>query len=536
MDGGVAVAVSRRLVRGLGPATIAGVVIAAWPAGCSDGGPPDVCESRGPEVCNGVDDDCNGETDDVRVIAPEICNGVDDDCDGATDEGVEPEPEACNGVDDDCDGQTDEDLPLREETCNGIDDDCDGVVDEGVYGVVSGPWLLVADQEQLLSADFPSSVPLPDGRFVVTWATRLEPGTSGEARYVMADPSTEDATVGVLPPYPAEGTVAIYLDGQVEVFVVVGPPNWQPRDGPARLVSVPIALDGTVGGSRELWLDPEPGPPWWRVRPIAATRVGDHVVVGLIRDWEFTEGSAYYDELVLLDIGPDGTLSSVWPDESNRLVDRRATMTVAEDGLFRLMWLDGENAGMIQFGGPAGDPFGGPIYNVIGPAPTPVPGWAVLPSGPSWSSIGSYPSSVFAVRDRIMGIYDLVLDDADHIVGMVAAELRRFGDTFRPWHASFIPSDTVPVVGPGEGQNLVLVGSGTSGPDRPEELRYWHAHDLRAMAASAPTGTIPWDHDAWPAFLRPSRGSADGSRTFVMVYEGGLWLTNTYGMVLGCLP
>ena len=177
------------------------------------------------EVCNGLDDDCNGEADEglwpvaaaevrgecagnVQVCtgaagyrdaednylpAAELCNGLDDDCNGDVDEGLDPIPadeprgecadnaqvctgdggwqdaaanyvptaEECNGLDDDCDGEADEGLdpvPADEvrgecagnvrvctgaggyqdapdnyapaaETCNGLDDDCDGEVD-----------------------------------------------------------------------------------------------------------------------------------------------------------------------------------------------------------------------------------------------------------------------------------------------------------------------------------------------------------------------------------------------------------------------
>ena len=50
-----------------------------------------------------------------------------------------PTPETCNGIDDDCDGRTDEELELVPETCNGLDDNCDGRIDENVFGVVAGP-------------------------------------------------------------------------------------------------------------------------------------------------------------------------------------------------------------------------------------------------------------------------------------------------------------------------------------------------------------------------------------------------------------
>ncbi len=143
-----------------------------WPADC----PGQVLPAA--DLCNGDDDDCDGQTDEADPGAGRPCStGEDGVCAAGTqrcqggrpvcERDTDPSVEVCNGRDDDCDGQTDQgdpgggavcatgepgvcasgtqhcqigrlicvsDVASSAEDCNGQDDDCDGQTDESGGG------------------------------------------------------------------------------------------------------------------------------------------------------------------------------------------------------------------------------------------------------------------------------------------------------------------------------------------------------------------------------------------------------------------
>lgn len=99
--------------------------------------------------------DCNDSSATVYPGATELCNGVDDDCDGTWDEGLTANtyyldadsdnygvttttttacsvPSGYAAYSTDCDDSNASINPGESEACNGIDDDCDGTWDEGL--------------------------------------------------------------------------------------------------------------------------------------------------------------------------------------------------------------------------------------------------------------------------------------------------------------------------------------------------------------------------------------------------------------------
>jgi len=114
------------------------------------------CEALQYEVCDGLDNDLDGEADEGLLNAcmtcgptpDELCNGLDDDCDGSFDEGYDQLGELCYFADEENNRKLgslrcslngrlscQETPGISEELCDGEDNDQDGNIDEGIESI-----------------------------------------------------------------------------------------------------------------------------------------------------------------------------------------------------------------------------------------------------------------------------------------------------------------------------------------------------------------------------------------------------------------
>ena len=97
-------------------------------ATCEDESNAETCVDADEDGWSVDCNDCNDQDATVNPGVEEVCNGIDDNCNGAIDEGFDNDADgytSCNGDCNDSDALTN---PGASEICDGLDNNCDGVI------------------------------------------------------------------------------------------------------------------------------------------------------------------------------------------------------------------------------------------------------------------------------------------------------------------------------------------------------------------------------------------------------------------------
>jgi hypothetical protein len=296
-----------------------------------------------------------------------------------------------------------------------------------------------------------------------------------------------------------------------------------------------VANDGTPGTPQEVWTSPGS---YNFLEPFGATVVGGDAILATSerKDRDPTGALAHVDTLTLMRIQPDGAVADVWPEPPATLTNQFGTFAVVTSGAFRALWMEADGTASVMHAGSGDSPFGGPTFPLRGHPPE--PRGALLPV---FNRIGGYPSSVVASDSRIVAGFGPLFGDDPPLgarpLGTVVAEYGFHGDQYRVDRAAFVSfvSPTL-LIGPGVGENLLVVGHGSAGPDRPEALHFWHVGDVTHLRTAPPTGQVRWDGPYAPVVSPPHQAARDRSLSLVIIDEvHPVGSTNSYGVILGCL-
>ena len=230
------------------------------------GGDEAVAACEAPEDAVSESGDCDDFDDSVHPDALEICNELDDDCNGAIDDDADgaetywadedgdlfgdPDslivacevPEGSSSNDLDCDDSDADVNPAALEVCNGIDDDCDGGVDDDAVDMET--WYLDSDgdgwgvpDDTALSCEQPSGYAdnpddcddtEPERNESCTAEPAVGSGTCTSTLYTYADPEPGDPELNIIGVYEADGghggpagTIEVTIDRETTMTLVL---------------------------------------------------------------------------------------------------------------------------------------------------------------------------------------------------------------------------------------------------------------------------------------------------------------------------